>query len=325
MKTMTDKIYISGHRGMVGSAIMRNLLASGFGPSQIVTRTHAELDLTNQAAVRSFFESEKPTQVYLAAARVGGIHANNTYPADFIYDNLMIQANVVQAAFKVGVQRLLFLGSSCIYPQLAAQPMREDALLTGTLEPTNEPYAIAKIAGIKLCESYNRQFGASHGVDYRSVMPTNLYGPGDNYHPENSHVIPALIRRLHEAKVAGASSVAIWGSGTPKREFLYVDDMAAASVHVMNLPQAVYAQHTQPMLSHINVGCGHDVTIAQVAQSIAQVVGYTGQLTFDTTKPDGAPRKWMDSSRINSLGWEAKVGLEEGLALAYRDFLSKQG
>ena len=323
MNTMTTKIFIAGHRGMVGSAILRNLLAAGVAPSQILTRTHAELDLTNQAAVRAFFDSEKPTQVYLAAARVGGIHANNTYPADFIYDNLMIQANVVQAAFAVGVKKLLFLGSSCIYPQLAAQPMREDALLTGTLEPTNEPYAIAKIAGIKLCESYNRQYGASHGIDYRSVMPTNLYGPGDNYHPENSHVIPALIRRLHEAKLAGASSVAIWGSGTPKREFLYVDDMAAASVHVMNLPQAVYAQHTQPMLSHINVGCGHDVTIAQVAQSIAQVVGFTGQLTFDTTKPDGAPRKWMDSSRLNSLGWQAKVGLEEGLALAYRDFLSK--
>ena len=322
---MTPKIYIAGHRGMVGAAIMRNLLAAGIAPSQIITRTHAELDLTNQAAVRAFFESETPTQVYLAAARVGGIHANNTYPADFIYENLMVQANVIQAAFAVGVKKLLFLGSSCIYPQLAAQPMREDALLTGTLEPTNEPSAIAKIAGIKLCESYNRQYGASHGVDYRSVMPTNLYGPGDNYHPENSHVIPALIRRLHEAKVAGASSVAIWGSGTPKREFLYVDDMAAACVHVMNLPQAVYAQHTQPMLSHINVGCGHDVTIAQVAQSIAQVVGYTGQLTFDTTKPDGAPRKWMDSSRLNSLGWQARVGLEEGLALAYRDFLSKQG
>ena len=308
---------------MVGSAIIRNLLAAGVAPSQIVTRTHAELDLTNQAAVRAFFDSEKPTQVYLAAARVGGIHANNTYPADFIYDNLMIQANVVQAAFAVGVQKLLFLGSSCIYPKLAAQPMREDALLTGTLEPTNEPYAIAKIAGIKLCESYNRQYGASHGVDYRSVMPTNLYGPGDNYHPENSHVIPALIRRLHEAKLANAPSVAIWGSGTPKREFLYVDDMAAASVHVMNLPAAVYAQHTQPMLSHINVGCGHDVTIAAVAQTIAQVVGFKGQLTFDTTKPDGAPRKWMDSSRLNSLGWQAQKPLELGLAAAYQDFLKQ--
>jgi len=306
---------------MVGSAIHRQLTAAGVGSSQIVTRTHAELDLTNQAAVQAFFESEKPNQVYLAAARVGGIHANNTYPADFIYDNLMIQANVVQAAFAVGVRKLLFLGSSCIYPKLAAQPMREDALLTGTLEPTNEPYAIAKIAGIKLCESYNRQFGASHGVDYRSVMPTNLYGPGDNYHPENSHVIPALIRRFHEAKLAGASSVVIWGSGTPKREFLYVDDMAAACVHVMNLPAAVYAQHTEPMLSHINVGCGYDVTIAQVAQTIAQVVGFTGQLTFDASKPDGAPRKWMDSSRLNSLGWQAQVGLERGLALAYQDFL----
>ena len=318
---MTQKIYIAGHRGMVGSAIHRQLISAGTAPSQIITRTHAELDLTHQAAVQAFFEAEKPTHVYLAAARVGGIHANNTYPADFIYDNLMIQANVVQAAFSVGVKKLLFLGSSCIYPKLTAQPMREDALLTGTLEPTNEPYAIAKIAGIKLCESYNRQYGASHGVDYRSVMPTNLYGPGDNYHPENSHVIPALIRRFHEAKLAGANSVAIWGSGTPKREFLYVDDMAAACVHVMNLPTAVYAQHTEPMLSHINVGCGYDVTIAQVAQTIAQVVGFTGQLTFDASKPDGAPRKWMDSSRLNSLGWQAQVGLEQGLALAYQDFL----
>jgi GDP-L-fucose synthase len=321
LNSMIQKIYIAGHHGMVGSAIKRNLLASGVSPSQIVTRTHAELELTSQVAVGAFFEAEKPTQVYLAAARVGGIHANNTYPAEFIYDNLMVQANVVQAAFAVGVQKLLFLGSSCIYPKLAAQPMREDALLTGTLEPTNEPYAIAKIAGIKLCESYNRQYGASHGVDYRSVMPTNLYGPGDNYHPENSHVIPALIRRLHEAKLANAPCVAIWGSGTPKREFLYVDDMAAACVHVMKLPATAYAQHTQPMLSHINVGCGHDVTIAAVAQTIAQVVGFKGQLTFDTTKPDGAPRKWMDSSRLNSLGWQAQVSLEQGLVLAYQDFL----
>ncbi len=318
-----EKIYVAGHRGMVGSAIVRQLLAQGVTQGQIVTRTHAELDLTNQAAVQAFFAAEKPTQVYLAAAKVGGIHANNVYPADFIYQNLMMQANVIEAAFQNGVQKLLFLGSSCIYPRLAAQPMREDALLTGTLEPTNEPYAIAKIAGIKLCESYNRQYGASHGVDYRSVMPTNLYGPGDNYHPENSHVIPALIRRFHEAKLANAPSVAIWGTGTPRREFLYVDDMAAASVHVMQLPKATYDQHTSPMQSHINVGSGSDVTIAEVAQTIAQTVGYTGQIEFDTSKPDGAPRKWMDSSRLNALGWQAKVDLHHGLAAAYQDFVSK--
>ena len=322
---MTDqKIYVAGHRGMVGSAIVRHLLAQGLALGQIVTRTHAELDLTNQAAVQAFFAAEKPTQVYLAAAKVGGIHANNTCPADFIYENLMVQANVIEAAFQNGVQKLLFLGSSCIYPRMAQQPMREDALLTGTLEPTNEPYAIAKIAGIKLCESYNRQYGASHGVDYRSVMPTNLSGPGDNYHPENSHVIPALIRRFHEAKLAGAPSVAIWGTGTPRREFLYVDDMAAASVHVMQLPNATYDQHTTPMQSHINVGSGSDVTIAEVAQTIAQTVGYTGQIEFDTSKPDGAPRKLMDSSRLNALGWHAKVNLQHGLAAAYQDFVSKQ-
>jgi GDP-L-fucose synthase len=315
------KIYVAGHRGMVGSAILRQLLAKGVAQSQIVTRTHAELDLTHQASVQAFFAAEKPTLVYLAAAKVGGIHANNVYPADFIYQNLMMQANVIEAAFQNGVQKMLFLGSSCIYPRMAAQPMREDALLTGTLEPTNEPYAIAKIAGIKLCESFNRQYGASHGVDYRSVMPTNLYGPGDNYHPENSHVIPALIRRFHEAKVANAPSVAIWGTGTPRREFLYVDDMAAASVHVMNLPKAVYDQHTSPMQSHINVGSGADVTIAEVAQAIAQTVGFTGQIEFDTSKPDGAPRKWMDSSRLNALGWQANVGLHEGLAVAYQNFL----
>jgi GDP-L-fucose synthase len=318
-----EKIYVAGHRGMVGSAIVRQLLAQGVAPNQIVTRTHAELDLTNQLAVQQFFAQEKPTQVYLAAAKVGGIHANNTYPADFIYQNLMMQANVIEAAFQNGVQKLLFLGSSCIYPRMAQQPMREDALLTGTLEPTNEPYAIAKIAGIKLCESYNRQYGASHGVDYRSVMPTNLYGPGDNYHPENSHVIPALIRRFHEAKLANAPSVAIWGTGTPRREFLYVDDMAAASVHVMQLPKATYDQHTTPMQSHINVGSGSDVTIAEVAQAIAQTVDYTGQIEFDTSKPDGAPRKWMDSSRLNALGWQAKVNLQHGLAAAYQDFVSK--
>jgi len=303
---------------MVGSAIVRALQSQGH--SNLLTRNHAALDLTNQAAVNTFFAEEMPDQVYLAAAKVGGIHANNTYPADFIYQNLMVQANVIEAAFRNGVKKLLFLGSSCIYPRLAEQPMREDALLTGLLEPTNEPYAIAKIAGIKLCESYNRQYGASHGVDYRSVMPTNLYGPGDNYHPENSHVIPALIRRFHEAKLSGAPSVSIWGSGTPRREFLYVDDMAAASVFVMNLPQATYQQHTQPMLSHINVGFGSDVTIAELAQAVGQTVGYQGTIEFDSSKPDGAPRKWMDSSRLNALGWQAKVRLERGLSLAYQDF-----
>jgi GDP-L-fucose synthase len=315
------KIYVAGHRGMVGSAIIRIL--NGQGQPQIITRTHAELDLTNQAAVRAFFETEQPDQVYLAAAKVGGIHANNTYPAEFIYQNLMIEANIVHEAFKVGVKKLLFLGSSCIYPKLAPQPMREDALLTGTLEPTNEPYAIAKIAGIKLCESYNRQYGASHGIDYRSVMPTNLYGPGDNYHPENSHVIPALIRRFHEAKINNAESVVIWGTGTPMREFLYVDDMAAASVHVMNLNKATYAANTQPMLSHINVGTGEDITIRQLAETMGKVIGYQGRIEFDPTKPDGAPRKLMDVSRLRDLGWQAKVGLESGLALAYADFLKR--
>ena len=315
------KIYVAGHRGMVGSAILRALRAQG--QSNLVTRTHDELDLTNQAAVNAFFADEKPDQVYLAAAKVGGIHANNTDPADFIFQNLMVQANVIDAAVRHGVKKLLFLGSSCIYPRQAKQPMREDALLTGLLEPTNEPYAIAKIAGIKLCESYNRQYGASHGVDYRSVMPTNLYGPGDTYHPENSHVIPALIRRFHEAKVAGAPSVSIWGSGTPKREFLYVDDMAAASVFVMNLPQATYQQHTQPMLSHINVGFGSDVTIAELARAVGQTVGYQGTIEFDSSKPDGAPRKWMDSSRLNALGWQAKVRLEDGLLLAYQNFVGQ--
>jgi GDP-L-fucose synthase len=320
--TAHPKIYVAGHRGMVGSAIVRELLAKGQPAERIVTRTHAELDLTNQAAVNAFFAEEKPDQVYLAAAKVGGIHANNTYPAEFIYQNLMMQANVIDAAFRNGVQKLLFLGSSCIYPKLADQPMREDALLTGTLEPTNEPYAIAKIAGIKLCESYNRQYGQSHGVDYRSVMPTNLYGPGDNYHPENSHVIPALIRRFHEAKVNKAPSVTIWGTGTPKREFLYVDDMAAASVHVMNLSPATYIQYTQSMLSHINVGCGEDVTILEMAQAVARTVGYTGPIHTDPTKPDGAPRKLMDSTRLNALGWQAQVGLEAGLKDAYEDFLT---
>jgi GDP-L-fucose synthase len=313
------KIYVAGHRGMVGSAIVRALHERG--QTDIVTRTHAELDLTNQAAVRKFFAEEKPDQVYLAAARVGGIHANNTYPAEFIYTNLMIEANVIDAAFQCGVKRLLFLGSSCIYPKLAPQPIHEDVLLTGMLEPTNEPYAIAKIAGIKLCESYNRQYGVSHGVDYRSVMPTNLYGPGDSYHPENSHVIPALIRRFHEAKINGTPSVAIWGTGTPRREFLYVDDMASACVHVMNLSKAIHDQHTQPMLSHINVGCGYDITIRELAETVARIIGYQGDITFDPRKPDGTPRKLMDSTRLNALGWQAKVTLAAGLEKAYEDFL----
>ena len=314
-----EKIYVAGHRGMVGSAIVRALQKQG--ETNIVARTHAELDLTNQAAVQQFFAQEKPTQVYLAAAKVGGIHANNTYPADFIYQNLMVQANVVDAAFRSGVKKLLFLGSSCIYPRMAAQPMHEDALLTGVLEPTNEPYAIAKIAGIKLCESYNRQYGQTHGVDYRSVMPTNLYGPGDNYHPDNSHVIPALIRRFHEAEEAQAPSVAIWGTGTPRREFLYVDDMAAASLHVMQLPKSIYDEYTQPMQSHINVGSGSDVTIADLARHIANTIGYTGRIEFDTRKPDGAPHKLMDSSRLNALGWTAQIELQQGLDAAYQDFV----
>ena len=314
----TDKIFVAGHRGMVGSAIVRALLAQGLRPEQLITRTHAELDLCNQAAVQSLFDQERPTQVYLAAAKVGGIHANNTYPADFIYDNLMVQANVVHAAHLHGVNKLLFLGSSCIYPRQAHQPMSENALLTGPLEPTNEPYAVAKIAGIKLCESYNRQYGH----DYRSVMPTNLYGPGDNYHPENSHVIPALIRRFHEAKLANAPDVLIWGTGNPRREFLYVDDMAAASVFVMQLPAATYRAQTKPMQSHINVGYGSDVTIAQLAESVKRAVGYQGAIVFDSSKPDGAPRKWMDSRCLNALGWRPHVDLDAGLALAYRDMVT---
>ncbi|MDV7199720.1 GDP-L-fucose synthase [Roseovarius sp. 10] len=321
--TTSPKIYVAGHQGMVGSAIVRQLIALGHPEERISTRRHAELDLTNQAAVDNFFLTEKPDQVYLAAARVGGIHANNAFPAEFIYQNLIIQANVIHAAFRYGVQKLLFLGSSCIYPKLAPQPMREDALLTGVLEPTNEPYAIAKIAGIKLCESYNRQYGASHGLDYRSVMPTNLYGPGDNYHPENAHVIPALIGRFHKAKIDRKPSVNIWGTGQARREFLYVDDMALASIHVMNIPKATYEQFTQPMLSHINVGCGEDITISRLAQIVAQTVGYTGEIQTDPTKPDGAPRKLMDSSRMKALGWEATIGLETGLKAAYQDYLNK--
>jgi len=318
---LNKKIYVAGHRGMVGSAIVRNLQAKGF--TNIIARTHAQLDLTNQQAVSAFFETEKPEQVYLAAAKVGGIHANNTYPAEFIYDNLMVQNNVIHQAFLNGVQKLLFLGSSCIYPKLAPQPMSEEALLTGKLEPTNEPYAIAKIVGIKMCESYNRQYGQSHGIDYRSVMPTNLYGPGDNYHPENSHVIPALIRRFHEAKLSNAPEVVIWGTGTPRREFLYVDDMAAASVFVMGLDKAIYDSQTQPMQSHINVGFGSDVTINELAHAVATAIGYQGVICFDSSKPDGSPRKWMDSSKLNTLGWKPLVGLQEGLSNAYSDLLER--
>lgn len=309
------KIYVAGHRGMVGSAIVRRLQSLGRGP--LLTASHAELDLANQRQVHEFFADHQIGHVVLAAAKVGGIHANNTYPAEFIYENLMIECNVIHAAHLAGVQRLLSLGSSCIYPRLAAQPMREDALLTGTLEATNEPYAIAKIAGIKLCESYNRQ----HGRDYRSVMPTNLYGPGDNFHPENSHVIPALLRRFHEAVQASAPEVVIWGSGSPMREFLHVDDMAAACVHVMDLPPDVYRQHTQPMLSHINVGTGVDCTIRELAETIARVTGYSGHLVWDSTKPDGTPRKLMDVSRLAALGWRAGIGLEDGLRDAYRWFV----
>lgn len=314
-----QKIYVAGHRGMVGSAIVQNLQSMGY--ENIVGRTRAELDLTNQDAVAKFFAAEKPDQVYLAAAKVGGIYANNAFPAEFIYDNLMVQNNVIHQAFANGVKKLLFLGSSCIYPKMAPQPMNEDALLMGKLEPTNEPYAIAKIAGIKMCESYNRQYGQSHGVDYRSVMPTNLYGPGDNYHPENSHVIPALIRRFHEAKQSNAPEVLIWGTGTPKREFLFVDDMAAASVFVMNLDKKIYDQHTEPMQSHINVGFGSDISIAELAKAVSQAVGYQGAIGFDVDKPDGTPRKWMDSSRLNNLGWTPKVQLTEGLKQAYAEFL----
>ena len=318
---LTEKIYVAGHGGMVGSAIVRNLKSKGY--NNIIGRSHHELDLTNQLAVKNFFEEERPQQVYLAAAKVGGIHANNTYPAEFIYDNLMVQNNVIHQAFLSGVKKLLFLGSSCIYPRLAPQPMREDALLTGKLEPTNEPYAIAKIAGIKMCESYNRQYGSSHNVDYRSVMPTNLYGPGDNYHPENSHVIPALLRRFHEAKVNNAPEVVIWGTGNPRREFLFVDDMAAASVFVMALSKEKYVEQVEPMQSHINVGFGSDVSIAELAHAVAKVTGYDGEIRFDSSKPDGAPRKWMSSKLLNKMGWEPKIGLEDGLKTAYKEMLAQ--
>jgi GDP-L-fucose synthase len=350
----SPKIYVAGHRGMVGSAIVR-MLKNQCGV-KLITRSHAELDLTCQSAVKAFFDEEKPDQVYLAAAKVGGIHANNAYPAQFIFENLMIEANIINAAHNCGVQKLLFLGSSCIYPKLAKQPMREDALLTGTLEPTNEPYAIAKIAGIKLCESYNRQYGR----DYRSVMPTNLYGPGDNYHLANSHVLPAMIRKFHLAKLARAgdvdgikedearygeipadiremigydavnslvtqkSAVCLWGTGTPCREFLYVDDMAAASVFVMNLDKAIYDANTEPMCSHINVGYGSDISIHEAARAVAEVVGYQGSIAFDAAKPDGAPRKLMDSARLRKLGWTASTELKHGLRLAYADYLNKE-
>ena len=318
---MSGPIYVAGHRGMVGSAIVRALLSSGVPSPQILTKTRAELDLTRQAAVEDFLEAARPEQVYLAAARVGGVHANNSLPADFILENLQVQTNVISAAFKAGVKRLLFLGSSCIYPRLAPQPMAENALLTGPLEPTNEPYAVAKIAGIKLCESFNRQFAASHGVDYRSVMPTNLYGPCDNYDPMVSHVIPGLIRRFHDAKQQGLPEVSIWGSGEVRREFLYVDDMARACLHVMDLSVELYRAHTEPMCSHINVGSGEDVTISELARMVAEAVGYSGTLVTDSSMPDGAPRKLMDSSRLNRLGWQPRVGLSEGLELAYADFL----
>jgi len=315
------KIYVAGHRGMVGSAILRQLQARGF--DNIVTRTHEELDLTNQQAVQNFFQEERPEQVYLAAAKVGGIHANNTYPADFIYQNLIMEANVIHQAFQVGVKKLLFLGSSCVYPKMASQPIAEDALLTGKLEATNEPYAIAKIAGIKLCESYNRQYGQSHHVDYRSVMPANLYGPGDNYHPDNSHVIPALIKRFHEAKQENLPEVIIWGTGTPMREFLYVDDMVAASIFVMDLDKSTYDQITGSMQSHINVGFGSDITIKELAETISFVIGYSGRIKFDASKPDGAPRKLMNGERLRKMGWQPKVDLVNGLAIAYKDFIRK--
>jgi len=312
------RIYVAGHQGMVGSAIVRRLRQQGH--AHLIVRTRAELDLTDQAAVREMFASEKPDEVYLAAARVGGIHANNTYPAEFIHANLMIQCNVIQEAWRCGTRKLLFLGSSCIYPRLAAQPMTEAALLEGKLEPTNEPYAIAKIAGIKLCESYNRQYG----TDFRSVMPTNLFGPGDNYHPHNSHVVPALIRRFHEAKLAKAPSVTVWGTGHARREFLFVDDMADACVHTMALPAQDYAAHTTPMCSHVNVGTGEDLPISELATLVAQVVGYRGALKYDADKPDGAPRKLLDVSLMQRLGWRARTPLREGLQLAYADFLARQ-
>jgi GDP-L-fucose synthase len=318
------KIYVAGHRGLVGSALMRNLRGKGY--TNLVTRTHTELDLTDQAAVELFFAEEKPDYVFLAAARVGGIHANNEYPAEFIRDNLAIQTNIIHAAWKNKVRRLLFLGSSCIYPKLAPQPMKEEHLLTGPLEPTNRPYALAKIAGIEMCWSYNRQ----HGTQYLAVMPTNLYGPGDNYHPENSHVIPALIRRFHEAKLNKSPSVAIWGTGTPKREFLYSEDMADACVYLMNQPD----QQFKPLLAAdrndglpplVNIGVGHDLSIRELAETVKAVVGYQGNIEFDTSKPDGTPRKLMDVGRLNAMGWRASTSMQDGLAIAYADFIAGNG
>jgi GDP-L-fucose synthase len=318
-RKVNETIFVAGHRGMVGSAVVRRLQSLGY--TNILTAARGELDLVNQQAVERFFSDHHIDQIYLAAAKVGGIYANNTFPAEFIYQNLMIEANVIHAAHACGVQKLLFLGSSCIYPKFAEQPMKEDALLTGILEPTNEPYAIAKIAGIKMCESYNRQFGR----DYRSLMPTNLYGPGDNFHPENSHVIPALLRRFHDAVVRGDEEVAIWGSGKPMREFLHVDDMAAASVHVMELDDSLYRANTATSVSHINVGTGVDCTIRELAETVAKVTGFTRRLTFDATKPDGAPRKLLDVSRLRALGWQASIGLEEGLRDAYRWYVDHIG
>jgi len=314
---LNDKIYIAGHRGLVGSAIVRQLELRGF--TNLLMRTHKELDLTNQAQVQNFFQQENPDYVILAAAKVGGIHANNTYPADFIYQNMMIEANVINSAYENQVKRLLFLGSTCIYPKAVEQPMREDALLTDVLEPTNEPYALAKIAGIKLCESYNRQ----HGTDFRSVMPTNLYGINDNFHPENSHVIPALMRRFHEAKVNNDAEVVVWGTGKAMREFLYVDDMAAASLFVLKLDEKTYQDNTKSMLSHINVGTGVDVTIRELAETMKEVVGFKGRLVFDTTKPDGAPRKLIDVSRLSNMGWKYSIDLKDGLSKTYQWYLEK--
>ncbi len=314
----TDIIYIAGHRGMVGSAIIRQLVK--LGCNNIITRSHTELDLCDQTAVNSFFSENRIDVVVLAAAKVGGIHANNAYPAEFIYQNLMIEANVIHAAWKAGITNLLFLGSSCIYPKLAEQPMREDALLTDTLESTNEPYAIAKIAGIKLCESYNRQYG----TNYRSVMPTNLYGENDNFHPENSHVIPAMMRRFHQATIVNKDKVVVWGTGTPMREFLHVNDMADACLHVIQLDNDLYETNTKPMLSHINVGTGLDCSIKELAETMAKVVGFKGDIIFDSSKPDGTPRKLMDVSRLKALGWKSSISLEEGLKATYQWFLENE-
>jgi GDP-L-fucose synthase len=324
MNNVSDKtqVFVAGHLGMAGSAVVRHLERDSL--VEIITRGRDELDLANQAQVQKFFAETQVDQIYIAAAKVGGIHANNTYPAEFIFENMMIEANIIHAAFLNNIKKILFLGSSCIYPKLAPQPMAEGALLTGALEPTNEPYAIAKIAGIKLCESYNRQYGLSHGIDYRSVMPTNLFGPGDNYHPENSHVIPALIRRFHEAKVNNASEVVVWGSGLPRREFLYVDDMAAACIQVMNLDSASHSEITSPMLSHLNVGYGDDVSIKELAELLARTIGFKGIINFDSSKPDGTPRKLMDSGKLRSTGWKPMVSIEKGLQLAYADFLNSE-